>query len=71
MIVVHRLVKHETMRYETMISVEKVKDTDTGGKQTMLNIPVLFNFNSGLGFRCGGVDPIARQTKKKNNDLPF
>jgi len=54
-----------------MISVEKVKDTDTGGKQTMLNIPVLFNFNSGLGFRCGGVDPIARQTTKKNNDLPF
>jgi hypothetical protein len=71
MIVVHRLVKHESMRYETMISVEKVKDTDTGGKQTMLNIPVLFNFNAGLGFRCGGIDPIKRQTTKKNNDLPF
>lgn len=71
MIVVHRLVKHEQMRYETMISVEKVKDTDTGGRQTMLNLPVLFNFNSGLGFKCGGIDPIVRNKTNTNNDLPF
>jgi hypothetical protein len=58
------------MRYETMVSVEKVKDTDTGGKQTMLNVPVLFNFNAGLGFKCAGVDPILRHTTN-TNDLPF
>jgi hypothetical protein len=65
MIVVHRLVKHETMRYETMVNVEKVKDTDTGGKQTQLHQPILFNFNSGLGFKNGYVDPIKRLNSAK------
>jgi hypothetical protein len=36
----------------------------------MLNVPVLFNFNSGLGFKCGGVDPILRHNTN-TNDLPF
>jgi hypothetical protein len=58
MIVIHRLIKHETMRYFTLVSIEKVKDTDTGGKITLIDNPVLFEFNNGLGFLNEGHDPI-------------
>jgi len=58
MLVVHRLVKHETMKYYTMLDVEKVKDCDTGGKNTHLNDPILFEFNSGLGFINAGKDAL-------------
>lgn len=67
MIVIHRLVKHPDMKYQTMVEVEKIKDRDTGGQQTELNTPLLFDYNYGLGFKIGGVDPI----KRINNDLPF
>ena len=60
MIVIHRLIKHETMKYETMISTEKIKDKDSGGALTELNMPLLFNFNSGLGFTIQGVDPLKK-----------
>ena len=60
MIVIHRLIKHETMKYETMISTEKIKDKDSGGALTELNMPILFNFNSGLGFKVHGVDPLQK-----------
>lgn len=58
MFVVHRLIKHETMKYFTMINVEKIKDTDTGGQLTRLNEPVMCEYNNGLGFKIGGVDPL-------------
>ena len=67
MIVIHRLVKHAEMKYQTMVEVEKIKDRDTGGQQTELNTPLLFDYNYGLGFKIGGVDPI----KRINNDLSF
>jgi hypothetical protein len=60
MIVIHRLVKHDDMKWMTMVDVEKIKDRDTGGQQTQLNQPVLFEFNSGLGFKLGGIDAIKR-----------
>lgn len=60
MIIIHRLVKHPDMYNYTMVDVEKVKDKDTGGKQTQLNQPILFNFNKGKGFTCGNDDPILR-----------
>lgn len=60
MLVIHRLIKHEDMKYKTMIGVEKVKDTETGGKITGLNEQVLCNFNYGLGFEVYGVNPIQR-----------
>jgi hypothetical protein len=59
MIVIHRLVKHETMKYYTMIEVEKIKDTDTGGRNTALNDPILCEFNYGLGFTIRGIDALA------------
>jgi hypothetical protein len=81
MIVIHRLVKHPTLKYVTMIDVEKIKDRDTGGQQTELNNPEMFDYNTGLGFKQGGVDPIQRRGEvtikplitndKFDNGLPF
>jgi hypothetical protein len=59
MFVVHRLIKHESMRFYTMFSAEKIKDTDTGGSITRLNEPLLFEFNYGLGFKIWEVDVLA------------
>jgi hypothetical protein len=59
MIVIHRLIKHESMKYTTMISVEKIKDLDTGGKHTNLDEPILCDFNSGLGFVINNIDSLA------------
>lgn len=64
-LVCHRLIQHETMWRYTMIDVVKVKDTDTGGSPTTLNVPVLFDYNFGLGFKINGVDPI-----KRKNSIP-
>lgn len=58
MIVIHRLVKHSTMRYTTMIDIEKIKDVDTGGKNTGLNESIMCNFNYGLGFTIDGKDAL-------------
>jgi len=70
MLVIHRLVKHETMRLYTMLSIEKVKDTDTGGKQTPLNCPVLCEWNNGLGFKVGGTDVLKEyRATNKNKEL--
>jgi hypothetical protein len=73
MIVIHRLVKHPTMKFHTMIDIEKIKDRDTGGQQTQFDSPLLFDYNYGLGFTIGGVDAITphRRTKKNTNELPF
>lgn len=59
MIVIHRLVKHPTMKYYTMIEVEKIKDRDSGGQPTEYNMPLLFHFNFGLGFLQNDIDPIS------------
>lgn len=69
MIVIHRLVKHPDMKFQTMIDVEKIKDRDTGGQQTELGNPLLFDFNNGLGFKIGGVDAIKRRNNPLSNEL--
>jgi len=79
MFVIHRLIKHKDMKFLTMIGVEKIKDMDTGGKHTELELPVLCEFNRGLGFTIGGIDPLKKHRPKqkltmierKLNDLPF
>jgi hypothetical protein len=70
MFVIHRLIKHDTMKYFTMINVEKIKDMDTGGKHTALNEPILCNFNGGLGFEIGGVNPLQKFQTGKPNQFP-
>ena len=60
MLVIHRLIKHEHMKFMTMVNVEKVKDQDTGGKITGLNNPIMCEYNSGLGFKIEFIDPLAK-----------
>ena len=57
-ITIHRLTKHESMKYVTLISVDKIKDSDTGGEQTLLEDYIFCDFNSGLGFELYGVNPL-------------
>ena len=72
MIIIHRLVKHQEMKYFTMIDIEKVKDRTTGGQCTDLGQPLLFDYNRGLGFKIGGEDAINRKPIEKFDDgLPF
>lgn len=63
--VVHRLTKLESMRTYTLIGVDKIKDTETGGSCTMMDEPVLCEYNNGLGFTINGVNPL-RSVKQKN-----
>ena len=58
MIVIHRLIKHETLKYKTWVQVEKVKDMETGGKHTGMDEPVVCDFNKGIGFEIHGKDPL-------------
>jgi hypothetical protein len=68
MFVIHRLIKHEIMKYYTMVNVEKIKDMDTGGMHTRLDEPVLCEFNNGLGFKINSVNPL--QSVTVSNSFP-
>lgn len=82
-LVVHRLTQHEEMWNLTMVEVVKIKDTDTGGKPTTLNLPLLLDYNFGFGMKSQSIDCIKRpfETPKtpvkmfdesQNNDInPF
>tara|TARA_R110000772_G_scaffold249442_1_gene363654 strand:+ start:29 stop:673 length:645 start_codon:yes stop_codon:yes gene_type:complete len=63
-LICHRLTKHSNLWKYTMIEVDKIKDSDTGGKPTNLGIPIMIDYNYGLGFIVGGVDVLARERKK-------
>jgi hypothetical protein len=71
MLVIHRLIKHEQMKYKTMISIEKVKDTETGGKITGIGEQLLCDWNSGLGFELYGVNPLRDMRNPNKSNLPF
>ena len=66
-IIVNRLTKHPTLWKFTMFEVDKIKDVDTGGSPTMLGIPILMDYNHGLGFIVGGVDVLKRERDKIKN----
>jgi hypothetical protein len=68
-LVIHRLTQHPDMWKNTMCEVVKVKDTDTGGKPTSLDLPVLLDYNHGLGFRVNGIDVIKRPETIDNKIL--
>lgn len=73
MLVIHRMPKSESMKYYTMISTEKIKDLDSGGSYTPMNQPVLFEFNSGLGFKTSGIDSLSdlRPGEVISNSFPI
>ena len=52
------------MRTYTMIGVDKVKDTETGGSSTNLDEPVLCEYNNGFGFTINGINPLLDVQKK-------
>jgi len=66
-LVIHRMPGHPTMKYYTMVSIEKVKDKETGGDITEYQKPLLFSWNSGLGFTIAGVDPLQKYRPNLNN----
>ena len=69
MFTVHRLVSHSEMKYETMVIVDKIKDKVTGGECTILDEPLLFNFNNGNGFKCSHIDPLRDLRKHKPEQM--
>mgnify|MGYP003660732222 FL=1 len=63
--IVHRLPKHPMMKTFTLVYVDKVKETETGGKQTEINLPIYFEFNKGLGFTIADINPITNSIHKQ------
>lgn len=64
-IIIHRLTQHPSMKFETMVSIEKVKEKWTGGEPTNLNEELLFTFNNGNGFLDGNIDPLQEVRRKE------
>lgn len=56
--VVHRYISHKELWPFTEVHVMKIKDRESGGNCTMLNEPLRFDYNNGLGFTIGGVNPL-------------
>ena len=54
----NRLGKMASMKYWTMVDVDKVKDVDTGGGRTEAGFPVMCHFNDGLGFKINSINPL-------------
>jgi hypothetical protein len=63
-IVVHRISKHPQMKTYTLIYVDKIRDHETGGNETMIDEPVLCEFNNGYGFKIGGINPLTDKEVK-------
>jgi archaellum biogenesis ATPase FlaH len=58
-IVFHRYIQHNTLFTETRISVEKIKETETGGHPTTAEEPIILTATKGaLGFKIGTRDLI-------------
>lgn len=60
----NRLNKLESMKYITMVDIDKIKDVDSGGEITQSEEPLMFHFNNGLGFEIMGVNPIKQHLEK-------
>ena len=71
-LIAHRNLKDEGLRFITELHVDKIKDTETGGRPTPKDNPVQLIVNKNLcGFRGNGVDPIEEYWNRKNGvDMP-
>jgi len=63
----HRLTNHEHLKWFTQLEVVKVKDTETGGGQTMKDSPLCFEFNKGLGYKYVDIDILNPSTSFNDN----
>lgn len=68
-LVMHRLVSSKEMQFYTMVTVEKIRDKETGGKPTFHEEPILFEYNFGNGFKCQNVDCLKEFRNDKTNTL--
>ena len=65
-IIIHRDTKDPENWMYNQIHIDKVKDTETGGKPTPNEEPVMLRSNPDLcGFECGGIDPVRKYWNKK------
>ena len=68
-VVIHRLTSHVDLWRFTMLEVVKIKDTDTGGKPTFQDSPVMLDYNFGKGLAVQGIDVIKRPSFVQNKIL--
>lgn len=68
-LVIHRYVADPHNWMYTHVHVKKVKETETGGKPTSLNAGVLFKYEYGTGFTCGGINPLHDLPKQEIKPL--
>jgi hypothetical protein len=68
-ITLHRFTDHPILWKYTQIFTRKVKDTETGGRISFADQPVMMEYNNGLGFVCNGVNPLKNkiQAEKPSN----
>lgn len=69
LLVAHRLISSPKLWMQTEIYVLKIKDKETGGEPTMINEPLRFDYNNGIGFTLGGVNPLTAQVDSLNDEL--
>ena len=55
---VHRMTNHPDLWMMTELTISKIKDVETGGKCTF--DALRFDYNNGLGFTIGGVNPLKK-----------
>lgn len=67
-ICLHRLKDNESMRFYTLLYVYKIKDHETGGMETIMDSPILLDFNYGMGFKVDGIDPMIDKPVMGNPD---
>jgi len=68
-IVLHRLTKHENLKFMTLVYVDKVKDVESGGQQTMIDQPIYCEYNYGLGFKVNGINPLNKPINGSQKEL--
>lgn len=66
-IIVHRYTQSNFDWMMTRITVEKIKETETGGKPTFLTSPVLFKRINSTQFTCAEVNPLEDKFEQSNN----
>ena len=59
-IVVHRYTSHANDWMYTQIHCKKIKETETGGKPTFLDQPVMFKLENGTRFTCEGMNALKK-----------
>ena len=52
------MLNHPQLWMMSEVRIEKVKDKETGGKPTDLDSPMRFDWNEGMGFTIGGINPL-------------